>query len=83
MLPFHFVFIGVAFGTILKTFPLTPGGIGLYEGALLLTFFFAGVSPAISGAVAIIDHFIKNMLTVIPGIFFLYYFNLRISEIVK
>lgn len=60
--------LAVVGGNLAKVVPLTQGGIGVYEASfaavLLAT---VGVSPELAIAVAIIDHGLKNAVTVIGG----------------
>jgi len=61
-------FFAVSIGNLAKVLPLSPGGIGLYEGAFtLLVVSLAGVSPSLALSVAIIDHAIKNFITILGG----------------
>lgn len=71
------VFLAVAIGNLAKIFPITPGAIGTYEMALTTVFSLGGISPNISFAVAIIDHIVKNSITLIFGGLYLSHFNLR------
>lgn len=80
---FFVVFLAVAIGSLTKIFPITPGAIGTYEGALCGIFSLAGISPAIGFAVAVIDHLVKNMVTLIFGGAYLYRFELHVKDIVK
>lgn len=62
------VMLAVSVGNLAKVLPLTQGGIGLYEGAF--TAILVGFSPIGSGvalAVAILDHALKNVLTLVGG----------------
>lgn len=80
---FFVVFLAVAIGNLSKMFPITPGAIGTYEGALCGIFSLAGISPAIGFATAVIDHVIKIIVTLIFGGVYLYKFELPLSEIIK
>ncbi|NOY10603.1 MAG: flippase-like domain-containing protein [Archaeoglobi archaeon] len=57
----------VAMGNVVKILPLTPGGVGTYEATLTLI-----LSSAISSnealAVAIADHAVKNISTLVLGL---------------
>ncbi|WP_456369622.1 lysylphosphatidylglycerol synthase domain-containing protein [Geoglobus sp.] len=57
----------VAMGNVVKILPLTPGGVGTYEATLTLI-----LSSAISSdralAVAIADHAVKNLSTLVLGL---------------
>ncbi|WP_114576976.1 flippase-like domain-containing protein [Saliphagus sp. LR7] len=61
--------LAVSVGNLAKVLPLTPGGIGLYEGAFtVLVVALAPVSPALALAAAVVDHAIKNLVTVVGGL---------------
>jgi uncharacterized protein (TIRG00374 family) len=61
------IFLAVAIGNIAKTFPITPGAIGTYEVALTAVFGLGGIKPEIAFTVAVLDHIIKNGITLIGG----------------
>ena len=62
-------FFAVSVGNLAKVLPLSPGGIGLYEAAF--TLLVAGLTPVAGptafGA-AILDHAVKNLVTVAGGV---------------
>ncbi len=61
-------FFAVSVGNLAKVLPLSPGGVGLYEAAF--TLLVAGLTPiGASTAVgaAFVDHFLKNIVTMIGG----------------
>jgi hypothetical protein len=72
-IPFAIVVLAVVIGNLVKAVPLTPGGMGTYELSLALTFGIAGVTPAVATLIAVIDHLIKNLVTLIGGIISIYY----------
>ena len=74
-IPFAVIVLAIVIGNLVKAVPLTPGGIGTYEFALAATFLLAGVSPTIATLIAIIDHLIKNLVTLAGGIVSVYYFG--------
>jgi glycosyltransferase AglD len=74
-IPFVIVVLAIVIGNLVKAVPLTPGGVGTYELALAVTFGLAGVSPAIATLIAVIDHLIKNLVTLAGGIVSIYYFG--------
>ncbi len=61
------IFLAVALGNIAKIFPITPGAIGTYEVALTAVFGLGGIKPEIGFTVAVLDHIIKNSITLIGG----------------
>ena len=49
--------------------------MGTYEISLAITFGLAGVEPAVATLIAVIDHLIKNLVTLAGGIVSIYYFG--------
>jgi uncharacterized protein (TIRG00374 family) len=75
-IPFAIVVLAIVIGNLVKAVPLTPGGMGTYEAALWFTFGLAGGVPAASAVlIAVIDHLIKNLVTLVGGIVSIYYFG--------
>jgi hypothetical protein len=74
-IPFPVVVLAIVVGNLVKAVPITPGGIGTYELALALTFSLAGVPAAEATLIAVIDHLIKNLVTLGGGIVSIYYFG--------
>jgi hypothetical protein len=72
---FMVVVLAIVIGNLVKAVPITPGGIGTYELALAMTFELAGVSSGTAVLIAIIDHLIKNVVTLVGGVFSIYYFG--------
>jgi uncharacterized protein (TIRG00374 family) len=75
------IFLAVAIGNIAKTFPITPGAIGTYEVALTAVFALGGIKPEIGFTVAVVDHIIKNTITLIGGGLALSGLGLRWNEV--
>jgi uncharacterized protein (TIRG00374 family) len=74
-IPFAIIVLAVVIGNLVKAVPLTPGGIGTYELSLAVTFGLSGVDPAVATLIAVIDHLIKNLVTLAGGIVSIYYFG--------
>jgi len=75
-IPFAIVVLAVVIGNLVKAVPLTPGGMGTYEAALWFTFGLAGgVSTTSAILIAVIDHLIKNLVTLAGGVASIYYFG--------
>jgi len=74
-IPFAVVVLAVVIGNLVKAVPVTPGGIGTYEISLAVIFGLVGVSPAISTLIAVIDHLIKNLVTLAGGIVSVFFFG--------
>lgn len=58
----------VMIANIGKSLPATPGSIGIYETILASVLIFMGVSPGYALAIAVIDHLIKNLFTLVIGL---------------
>jgi uncharacterized membrane protein YbhN (UPF0104 family) len=76
------VFLAIAVGNLTKIFPITPGAIGTYEGALTVIFSLGGIAPAIGIAAAVFDHLVKNLVTLVLGRVYLSRFDLSWSQLV-
>jgi conserved hypothetical protein len=74
-IPFPVVALAIVIGNLVKAVPLTPGGIGTYEPALTATFYMFGVPLDIAVLISIIDHLIKNLVTLAGGIISIYFFG--------
>jgi uncharacterized protein (TIRG00374 family) len=74
-IPFAIIVLAIVIGNLVKAVPLTPGGVGTYEISLAITFGLSGVDPAVATLIAVIDHLIKNLVTLVGGIVSIYYFG--------
>ena len=72
-IPFAVIVLAIVIGNLVKAVPITPGGIGTYELAVAATFEIAGIAPAVAFLIAVIDHLIKNLVTLAGGIVSIYY----------
>ncbi len=62
-------FFAVSVGNLAKVLPLSPGGIGLYEGAFtLIVVALTPVGFPVALGAAIVDHAVKNIVTVVGGV---------------
>ena len=62
-------FFAVSVGNLAKVLPLSPGGVGLYEGAFtLLVVGLTGIAYPLALGAAVLDHAVKNIVTVIGGV---------------
>ena len=75
------VFLAIAIGNIAKMFPITPGAIGTYEATLTTVFAFGGIDPVIGFTAAVIDHMIKNSVTLVGGGFALSSFGMKWGDV--
>lgn len=72
---FGIVLFAIVIGNLVKAIPITPGGIGTYELALLVVFQMGGVGAASATLIAVVDHLIKNGVTLAGGIVSMYFFG--------
>ena len=77
-------FFAVSVGNLAKVLPLSPGGVGLYEGAFtLLVFGLTPVPWAVALGAAIVDHAVKNVVTVIGGLASMALLNVSLTTAVE
>ena len=77
-------FFAVSVGNMAKVLPLTPGGVGLYEAAF--TFLVVGLTPlgyGVALGAAIVDHFLKNAVTVVGGVVSMLALNVSLTTAVE
>lgn len=74
-IPFAVVTLAIVVGNLVKAIPLTPGGVGTYELAVAAILTTAGVEPAVATLIAVIDHLIKNLVTLGGGVIAIYFFG--------
>jgi uncharacterized protein (TIRG00374 family) len=72
-IPFAIIVLSIVVGNLVKAVPLTPGGLLTYEAALTATFALTGVPLDIAFMIAVIDHLIKNLVTLAGGVISIYY----------
>lgn len=74
-IPILIVILAIVIGNLVKAIPITPGGMGTYEAAVAVTLQLAGVEPVTAVLIAIIDHLVKNLVTLVGGVISLYLFG--------
>ncbi|WP_135819951.1 flippase-like domain-containing protein [Halostella litorea] len=77
-------FFAVSVGNLAKVLPLSPGGVGLYEGAF--TALVVGLTPvgwSVALAAAIVDHAVKNVVTVVGGVVSMLLLNVSLTTAVE
>lgn len=77
---FILISLAVAVGNIIKALPLTPGGIGTYEAAIT-AILSSTYTTGIAFSIALIDHAVKNIATIVLGIISLTSLNLTLREV--
>jgi uncharacterized membrane protein YbhN (UPF0104 family) len=77
-------FFAVSVGNLAKVLPLSPGGIGLYEGAFsLLVVALMPVTWEVALGAAIVDHAVKNLVTVLGGVVSMAWLNVSLTTAVE
>ncbi len=77
-------FFAVSVGNLAKVLPLSPGGIGLYEGAFtLLVVALTPVGAVTALSAAIVDHAVKNAVTVVGGLASMAWLNVSLTTAVE
>ncbi|MFB6227298.1 MAG: flippase-like domain-containing protein [Halobacteriales archaeon] len=77
-------FFAVSVGNLAKVLPLSPGGIGLYEGAFtLLIVTVTPLGPALALGAAIVDHAVKNVVTIAGGVVSMLWLNVSLTTAVE
>ena len=77
-------FFAVSVGNLAKVLPLTPGGIGLYEGAFaIIVAPLTPVGAAAALGISIVDHAVKNGVTIIGGVLSMAWLNVSLTKAVE
>jgi len=77
-------FFAVSVGNLAKVLPLSPGGIGLYEGAFtLIVFGLTSVTAPVAFAISIVDHVVKNAVTIVGGLASMAWLNVSLTTAVE
>lgn len=77
-------FFAVSVGNLAKVLPLSPGGIGLYEGAFtLLVIALTPLTVPVALGAAILDHGVKNATTIIGGACSMVILNVSLQSAIK
>lgn len=75
----------VAFSTMIavltKVFPITPGGIGVFEGTMVIVLAMFGYSSGSAAVASTVNHLFMNLYAVILGIYILLRENISVSNI--
>ncbi len=77
-------FFAVSVGNLAKILPLSPGGIGLYEGAFtLIVVGLTTISAPTALAISIVDHAVKNAVTILGGLVSMTWLNVSLTTAVE
>jgi uncharacterized membrane protein YbhN (UPF0104 family) len=77
-------FFAVSVGNLAKVLPLTPAGLGLYEGAFaLIVVAMTPIGGWVAIAVAVLDHLVKNAVTLLGGLVSMAWLNVSLTTAVE
>lgn len=77
------ILFAVMVANLTKALPLTPGGIGVYEGTVATILMTGGLPYSIGLTMGILEHSIKNIYTIIFGIPSLGYNGMSVNNITE
>ncbi|HWR60721.1 MAG TPA: lysylphosphatidylglycerol synthase transmembrane domain-containing protein [Clostridia bacterium] len=75
------VIFATMIAVLTKVVPVTPGGIGVFEGTMVLILSLFGMDPGTGAVVSTINHFIMNLYTILLGLYALLSENISIDAI--
>lgn len=75
------VIFATMIAVLTKVIPITPGGIGVFEGTMVLILSLFGLDAKTGAVVSTVNHFIMNFYTILLGIYALLRENISISAI--
>jgi uncharacterized protein (TIRG00374 family) len=76
--------LAVSVGNLAKVLPLSPGGIGLYEAAFTaLVASLTPIGPAVAFSAAVLDHAVKNLVTIAGGVVAMLGLNVSLTTAVE
>ncbi|TDX59258.1 hypothetical protein C7959_101145 [Orenia marismortui] len=78
--PFLVVFANMI-SNLTKVFPITPGGLGVFEGTMVILFDLFNIQESQTILVASLDHFIMNAVTFCIGFSVLVINGIKVSKI--
>ncbi len=68
---------------LVKILPLTPNGIGLYEGTMAYILKSFGISESLGFTISLLDHTFMNIYTIFLAIFGFFALNVKFKTILK
>jgi hypothetical protein len=81
--PLPVIVLAIVVGNLVKAIPLTPGGVGTYEAAVAVTLLLAGMSQEAATLIAILDHLIKNAVTLAGGVLSIAFLGSWVVSVIK
>lgn len=66
-IPFSLAVVAGITSFLAQTIPITPGGIGVYEGTMVGVFALFGIPIATGVSLALVDHFVRASVTLVFG----------------
>jgi hypothetical protein len=81
--PLPVIVLAIVVGNLVKAIPLTPGGVGTYEAAVAVTLLLAGMSQEAATLIAILDHLVKNAVTLAGGVLSIAFMGSWVVSVIK
>lgn len=66
-IPFSLAAVAGIISFLTQTVPITPGGIGIYEGTMVGVLALFGIPVATGISLALVDHFVRASVTIVFG----------------
>lgn len=66
-IPFSLAVVSGITSFLAQTIPITPGGIGIYEGTMAGVLVLFGIPVSTGVSLALVDHFVRSSVTIIFG----------------
>ncbi|MFZ5353371.1 MAG: lysylphosphatidylglycerol synthase transmembrane domain-containing protein [Bacillota bacterium] len=64
-----------------KVIPITPGGLGVFEGTMIIVLSLLGVSGGFVGVASTLNHLVLNLYTITAGVYALLKENISVVKI--
>lgn len=77
------IIFAIMIASLTKTLPLTPGGIGVYEGTVAIILAAGGFSYTLGLTIGILDHGIKNIYTILLGVVSLSHNGIKMNNVTE
>ena len=82
-IPFAVITLAIVVGNLVKAVPITPGGVGTYEAAVAVTLMIVGVSQEAATLIAILDHLVKNAVTLAGGVISIVFLGSWVMSVIR
>ncbi len=70
------------FATLAKIVPVTPGGIGVFEGTMVILLSLFGFSKEAGAIVSTVNHLVMNLYTIFIGVYVILMNQIKVSKLI-